>query len=176
MDNAKNFAKVRVATGYDDVATTVVLSSGEGSKLPTAPFNVVWWNSTDYPDPSDDPNKEICRVTNVATDTLTLTRAQEGTTASDKNTDGKVYRMIAGLTAKVINEDLVDFFNVEAFTSTQGVNTFTTAKKILKVLLVSINQQPLPPSAYTVALDGSYVQTVDDIYPAGMESQVIYIG
>ena len=24
---------------------------------------MTWWNSTDYPDPSDDPNSEIVRVT-----------------------------------------------------------------------------------------------------------------
>jgi hypothetical protein len=109
MDNAKNFAKVTVSTGYDAAATSIVLVSGDGAKLPTPPFNVVWWNYTDYPDPSDDPNKEIVRVTAISTDTLTVTRAQEGTSASTKNTSGKTYKMIAGITAKVINTDIVDF-------------------------------------------------------------------
>ena len=106
MDNAKNFSKVTLSTGYDNVATTVVLITSDGAKLPTAPFNVVWFNSTDYTDPTDDPNKEIVRVTNVTTDTLTITRAQEGTSAATHNTGGKSYKMIAGLTAKVINTDL----------------------------------------------------------------------
>lgn len=106
IDNAKNFAKVTVSTGYDASATSIVLTTGHGTKLPTAPFNVVWWNSTDYPDPSDDPNVEIVRVTGVSTDTLTVTRAQESTTGSTKNTSAKVYKMIAGLTAKVINTDI----------------------------------------------------------------------
>ncbi len=106
VDNAKNFAKVTVSTGYDASATSIVLSSGDGAKLPTVPFNVVWWNSTDYADPSDDPNVEIVRVTARTTDTLTVSRAQEGTSASTKNTSGKTYKMIAGLTAKVINTDL----------------------------------------------------------------------
>ena len=106
MDNAKNFSKVTLSTGYDNVATTVVLITSDGAKLPTAPFNVVWFNSTDYTDPTDDPNKEIVRVTNVTTDTLTITRAQEGTSAATHNTGGKSYKMIAGLTAKVINTDI----------------------------------------------------------------------
>ena len=106
LDNAKNFAKVTVSTGYDDNDTSVVLSSGDGAKLPTVPFNAVWWNSTDYSDPSDDPNVEIVRVTNISTDTLTVTRAQESTSGSTKNTGGKTYKMIAGLTAKTINTDL----------------------------------------------------------------------
>lgn len=102
---AKNFAKATVSTTYDDSATSVVLTSGHGAKLPTAvPFNVVWWNSTDYGDPSDDPNVEIVRVTAVSTDTLTVVRGAEGTTASTKNTGGKTYKMIAGLVASQENE------------------------------------------------------------------------
>jgi len=99
LDNAKNFAKVEVSTGYDAAATSIVLTTGHGARLPTAPFNVVWWNSTDYTDPSDDPNVEIVRVTAISTDTLTVTRAQESTSASTKNTASKTYKMIAGLTA-----------------------------------------------------------------------------
>jgi hypothetical protein len=105
LDNAKNFAKVTVSTGYTAASTSIVLTTGHGAKLPTAPFNAVWWNSTDYADPSDDPNVEIVRVTAISTDTLTVTRAQEGTSASTKNTASKTYKMIAGLTAKVINTD-----------------------------------------------------------------------
>ncbi|MDE2439140.1 MAG: hypothetical protein KGN01_07175, partial [Patescibacteria group bacterium] len=106
IDNAKNFSKVTVSAGYDAVATSIVLSTGDGAKLPTAPFNVVWWDSTTYSDPSDDPNVEIVRVTNIATDTLTVTRAQESTSASTKNTVGKTYKMIACLTAKTMNNDI----------------------------------------------------------------------
>jgi hypothetical protein len=106
LDNAKNFAKVTVSTGYDAVATTIVLTTGHGAKLPTAPFNAVWWNATDFGDPADDPNAEIVRVTNISTDTLTVTRAQESTSAATHNTSAKTYKMMAGLTAKVINTDL----------------------------------------------------------------------
>jgi hypothetical protein len=106
LDQAKNFAKATVSTGYDAAATSIVLNTGDGAKLPTAPFNVVWWNATDYPDPSDDPNVEIVRVTGKSSDTLTVTRAQESTSASTKNTAGKTYKMIAGLTAKTINTDI----------------------------------------------------------------------
>jgi hypothetical protein len=109
LDNAKNFAKVTVSQGYDAAATSIVLNSGNGAKLPSVPFNVVWWNSTDYNDPTDDPNVEIVRVTAISTDTLTVTRGQESTSASTKNTANKTYKMIAGLTAKVINSDLLGF-------------------------------------------------------------------
>ena len=110
LDTFKNFAKVTVSTGYDAAATSIALTAGHGAKLPAPPFNATWWNDTDYPDPSDDPNVEIVRVTAKATDALTVTRAQESTSASTKNTASKTYRMIAGLTAKSFNVDLASVF------------------------------------------------------------------
>jgi len=94
-----NFAKVTLSTGYDSSATTIVLLSGHGSKLPsTFPFPLVWWNATDYGAPEDDPFVEVVSVTNRSGDTLTVVRAQEGTSAVNHNTGGKTYRMVLTLT------------------------------------------------------------------------------
>lgn len=175
MDNAKNFAKVTVSTGYDASATAIALSSGHGARLPTAPFNVTWWNSTDYGDPSDDPDVEIARVTSIATDTVIVTRAQEGTSASAKNTAGKTYKMIAGITAKVINTDVFSQFKREEFDTTAGQNTFTTAATIRTVLYVAIGGQPLANADYSVINNDTQVQTTDSVYPAGIKAQIIYI-
>jgi len=106
MDAFKNFAKGIVSTGYDASAVSITLTAGHGARFPAAPFNATWWNASDYPDPSDDPNVEIVRVTNIATDTLTVIRAQEGISASTKNTAGKTYKLVAGLTAQSLNSDL----------------------------------------------------------------------
>lgn len=108
FDPVVNFGKSQVSIGYNAAATSIALSSGEGANLPdtaNGSFNVVWWNSTDYGDPADDPNKEIVRVTTRSTDTLTVTRAQEGTSATTKNTSGKTYKMALSVTKKTI-EDL----------------------------------------------------------------------
>ena len=106
FDKIINFGKVQVSIGYDASATSIALSSGDGAKLPSSfPYNVVWWDFTTYSDPGDDPNVEIVRVTNRVTDTLTVTRAQEGTGASTKNTSGKTYKMDLSMTKKMI-EDL----------------------------------------------------------------------
>lgn len=104
MDPKTNFAIVQVSTGYDASATSIALASGEGAKLPDPSgdgnFNLIWWNVTDYPSSVNDPNVEIVRVTAKSTDTLTVTRAQEGTSASTKNTSGKTYYMALGFTKK----------------------------------------------------------------------------
>jgi hypothetical protein len=103
LDSVANLIKLTVSTGYGASDTTIVLSSG-GSSLPSPSFNLVWWNSTDYPDPSNDPNAEIVRVTGVSGNTLTITRAQESTAASTKNTANKTYTIMLGITAKMITD------------------------------------------------------------------------
>lgn len=104
LDSVANFIEVQASTGYSSAATSITLQSGQGSKLPAAPFNLIWWNSTDYPNPANDPNVEIVRVTNVSTDTITITRGQEGTTAANHNTSGKTYNLVLGITAKMITD------------------------------------------------------------------------
>lgn len=107
-DAIKNFAKVTVDGLYDASATEITLKTGDGAKLPNpstdGEFNLVWWNADDYPDPADDPNVEIVRCTGRSTDTLTVTRNQEGSGASTKNTTGKTYKMILGVTKKSMDD------------------------------------------------------------------------
>jgi hypothetical protein len=109
FDPVRNFAKVIVNQGYDSTATTIQLALGEGNKLPDpateGQYNLVWWNATDYSDPSDDPYREIVRVTAKSGDQITILRGQEGTTAQNHNLPGKTYKMMLTLTKKTY-EDL----------------------------------------------------------------------
>ena len=129
LDAVNNFVKVTVSTGYNASATSIVLNTGQGASLPAAPFNLTWWNSTDYPDPADDPNVEIVRVTNVSTDTLTVTRAYEGPAASTKNTAGKTYKMSQDITQYMMTQIgnlLVGYRSTYAnFTTAGGDTSFT---------------------------------------------------
>ncbi len=94
-----NWGKATVSAGYDAAATSIVLTTGHGSRFPaTFPYPLTWWNATDYPDPADDPNREIVTVTNRSGDTLTVTRGAELFGASTKNTGGKTYKMLLGIT------------------------------------------------------------------------------
>jgi hypothetical protein len=137
LDAVKNFGKVRVSTGYNDTATTIVLTTGHGARLPApatdGQFNLVWWNVTDHPDPVDDSNIEIVRVTARTADTLTVTRAQEGTAASTKNTSGKAYNMILGVTAKTITDIAAEISTHVALTNAHG------GTKVKKAHLITAN-------------------------------------
>ena len=105
----KNFAKGTVSGTYGAGDTAVTLSTGHGSRFldpaTDGSFPIVWWNATDYADPADDPNGEVVLCTARAGDVLTVTRAQEGTSASAKNTAGKTYKLIAPITGDMWNSD-----------------------------------------------------------------------
>ena len=80
MDALKNFAYSLVATAPSPATsgTSLVVTAGQGSYFPATPFDATIWPSGAQP---LNTNAEIVRVTNVSTDTFTITRAQYGTTA-----------------------------------------------------------------------------------------------
>lgn len=79
-DARKNLAISTVATApvTPTAGTNLVVASGEGSRFPATPFNATAFPLGGPPTPL---TAEIVRVTNISGDTLTITRAQEGTTA-----------------------------------------------------------------------------------------------
>lgn len=77
----KNFAISTVATAPSPATsgTSLGVAAGHGgTRFPGASFNATVWPANTIPDPT---NAEIVTVTAIATDTFTITRAQEGTTA-----------------------------------------------------------------------------------------------
>lgn len=80
FDNHTNLAYALVATAPSPAisGTSLVVTAGFGATLGTPPFNMVVWATGVAPTTS---NAEIVRVTNISTDTLTITRSQESTSA-----------------------------------------------------------------------------------------------
>lgn len=80
MDNHANFAYSTVATAPSPATsgTSLVVAAGEGALFPTPPFNATIWPASAQPLST---TAEIVRVTGVSTDTLTIVRAQEGSSA-----------------------------------------------------------------------------------------------
>jgi len=107
LDNKANFAISELASGINNTDTSLSVTAGDGTLFPdpsVANYNCVIWNITDYANPAKDPNVEIVRVTAKSTDTFTITRAQESTSASTHNTSGKTYAFANLLTAKMISD------------------------------------------------------------------------
>lgn len=76
----KNLAYSLIATAPSPATSGVslVVTAATGTKFPAVPFNATIWPVSSQPTTA---NAEIVTVTAVSTDTLTITRAQEGTAA-----------------------------------------------------------------------------------------------
>ena len=100
MDAHRNFAYSKVATAPTPATSgiTLVVDPAGGALFPLPPFNAVVWPDTVIPLAS---NAEIVRVTNIAGDTFTITRAQEGTTA---RAIAVGYQISAAITAKLLTD------------------------------------------------------------------------
>jgi hypothetical protein len=75
-----NLAVSLVATAPSPATsgTSLVVTAGEGTQFASVPCNAVIWPAGSVPTKA---NAEIVRITARSTDTLTITRAQEGSTA-----------------------------------------------------------------------------------------------
>ena len=100
LDAVTNFGYATLSAGIDSDDTSITLTTGHGARLPAGPFNAVIWD-TSYGSPTAAYHAsaaEIVRVTSRSTDTLTVTRAQEDTTARSFNTSGRTYAIGVALT------------------------------------------------------------------------------
>lgn len=132
FDPIRNHAIATITTGYDIDDVTIVLASGHGAYLPDpateGAFNLVWWNSTDYKNPSLDPLKEIVRVTARSGDTLTVTRPAIGNLYNGEGSDnaahahnitGRQYKFVLTPTRKYM-ADFQGELNKKATIATVG--------------------------------------------------------
>ena len=185
MDPVKNFAKVTVSGGYNESAVTIVLSSGHGAKLPDpstdGAFNLVWFNATDYADPSDDPNIEIVRCTARTVDTLTVTRGQEGIASQTHNISGKVYKMILSLTKKMADDlaglhglaiDSRDYTSINAAVaaigSTQTTLLISDAQILTASLTIPSTLKLIPLKGGSVVKASTFTLTINGQFEAGL--------
>jgi hypothetical protein len=99
-DSNKNFAISLVATAPSPATTgtSLVVTGAEGALFPTPPFNATIWPAGANPLST---NAEIVRVTARSTDTFTIVRQQEGTSARTVVIGDQI---AANITSKMIND------------------------------------------------------------------------
>lgn len=127
-DAHKNLAYSNVATAPSPATsgTSLVVTAGQGALFPTPPFNATIWPTGAKPTTT---NAEIVRVTNISTDTLTITRTQESTSARTVVIGDQIANTE---TVKVFTDIETAFPNgawtawTPSFTSSGGTPTTTT--------------------------------------------------
>lgn len=105
-DAIRNFARANV-NAFASGATTITVPA-DIARFPDpatdGEFNLVVWNVDDYPDPADDPNREIVRVTAKSGNDFTIIRGQESTSDVNHNTSGSQHRVILTITKKTMDD------------------------------------------------------------------------
>lgn len=117
----KNFAISPLIAGYS--AADTILGVMSGDKFPAIAsvadrYKLVYWNSSDYPSPADDPDAEIIEATARTGGTFTTIRGVDGTTAKDHNVIGKTYSLALNSIASLLWS--LQVFDVRSF----GVTVF----------------------------------------------------
>jgi len=120
---AKNRAKSALAADITSAVTSLTVTAGEGAKFPsTYPFPITI-------------EDEILKCTNRSTDTLTVERAQEGTTAAAHASGKSVHLRITAKFASDLHTAVNAIENKAAFGRLDG----WTADQILKGAGASVN-------------------------------------
>ena len=188
VDQVANFKKVTVSTGYNNTATSIVLAAGQGAELPNPSgdnYNVVWYDSTNYPDPADDPNVEVVRVTAKSTDTLTVTRNQESSGASNKNNADATYKIILATTSKTITDLIADVEkaatvivgksgHVDYLTTDYGSDGACIKAALDAVETAGGGCVVLREGSYTITADIDWDMQTVKLVGQGMDSTVLY--
>jgi hypothetical protein len=132
IDPVRNFLRQALAFTYNASVTQITVPTGASFPDTTTEgaFNLVWWNVTDYVDPTNDPFAEIIRVTNRTGNLLTIVRGQEGTTATAKNLTDKQYAVALVPTKKTIDDIRTD---IEAKQNALGFTAENVANKSTNV-------------------------------------------
>jgi hypothetical protein len=159
LDQSANFVRETTTEAVDSTQTTIGVSNASAFPDPAnGEYNVVCWDADQFPRPDQDADVEIWRVTgrDTGTDTLTVTRGAENTTAAS-HPDGSAVQLAP--TAKM-------FQDIQ--TKTQGLSDDGTSLDIEKVVVGGTlyeedDNSPLTASgtsSASVSLSKSYDQVI----------------
>lgn len=141
FDAHKNLATGTVLTAPTPATsgTSLTVGTGEGARFPTVPFNATVSPANVLPTPA---NAEIVRVTNVSGDILTITRAQELTSARNIIVTDQISNTI---TAKVLTdvESGTNFPILEVDGDSNGVAAFAGDRYSHVLVSAGLNANPL---------------------------------
>lgn len=92
-------------------ASTTSMTVADASQLPSSSdFVVTIWDNTTHPDPSDDSNSEIVKVTGISGNILTIERGQEDTIGKAHANGQAVQNLITAGTFEEI-EDAINILS-----------------------------------------------------------------
>ncbi len=123
--------------------TSLVVTTGEGSRFPTVPFWATIWPPAEFPTSA---NSEVVRVTARSSDTLTIVRAQGGTTAKAVTAG---YRIANALVAA----DMSNVMDVRRYGALGNLSNDDTAEiqAAIDAAIAANAEVVIPPGNYIIS-------------------------
>jgi hypothetical protein len=192
-DAHKNFAYTTVSTAPSPATSGTSLVVADGTVFPAVPFNATVWPVNAQPTSA---NAEIVRVTNIATNTLTITRATELSVArsiivTDQISATITAKTLTDVETQVLSDSGTNSAPAHSFSADpdtgayrEAANTYSLATAGVKALGIDSTQfidSPTQPRcvAYnngTQSLNNGTVTTItfdsEDVDTASMHSTV----
>ncbi len=124
-DAHKNFAYSTIAAAPSPAAsgTSLDVAAGQGTLFPAVPFNATIWPTGTQPTSA---NAEIVRVTNISTDTFTITRTQEGTAARTIVVGDQIAAAITAKTLTDIEDNYANSWSPYQLQTGSGLQTLAS--------------------------------------------------
>ena len=166
FDAHKNFAVTQVLTAPSPAisGTSLVVSTGGGALFPAAPFNCVVYPSATYP---LNTSAEIVRVTSIVGDTLTIVRAQEGSSARTII----VGDTIGNVTSAKVFTDIENAINALPQSAIQSISIGTNAASGPTIVFSNSNNVSFGLSGSTITASASVAGGGGAAISAGANSQ-----
>ena len=156
LDPAANFVRVTTAEAVDNAQTSISVADASPFPDPSADgnYNVVIWDADNFPRPDQDSDVEVLRVTatDTGTDTLTVTRGEEGTAAASHPNGAAVH---LSPTAKM-------FSDIQ--TKTKGLSDDGTALSIGDLSITDVLSDMNLVGSGTESVPSNDVSVVVDAY------------
>src|SRR3990167_7014689 len=130
------YSLIVTAPSPADTGTSLVVTAGQGTRFPATPFNATIWPAGPIPAPA---NAEIVRVTTVSTDTLTITRAQESTTARSVIIGDKIANTVTVKTLTDVETDISNTLSV-ANAASNAASVVSVAVATLSLAVSALSQ------------------------------------
>lgn len=166
VDAHKNFAYSAVATAPSPATsgTSLVVTAGHGARFPAVSFNAVIWPAGAIPTVD---NAEIVRVTAISTDTFTITRTQEGTSARTVIVGDQI---AAAITAKTLTDAEENILTETAWDAKGdlivGTGANTAAKLVVGAdgnVLIALNSEVTGVKWVTSSASDPVTQALGDL-------------
>ena len=152
LDAVSNFvrgtADAAIASGDSTISVT------DASIFPDpatdGEFNVVIWNANNFPRPDQDADVEIVRVTarDTGTNELTVTRAQEMTSAAAHPNGSAIHLSPTAKMFSDIEGTFADFWNADTQQLTADVNNTNTTTEALEAGSATVGEGTGDPSTF----------------------------